>query len=83
MYGDNRLITKVGNNTYFETEVDAGLVTFWAQTEQKATVSMNLVPGKSYYLRCSVVSGVWLINSHFEFVSEAVGISETSKMKKK
>jgi len=83
VYADSKYITKIQNNTYFSTKVNPGLVTFSAQTEPpKVTASMNLEPGKTYYLRCAVSSGMWVGRPSLEFVSESVGMSETAKMKK-
>jgi hypothetical protein len=83
VYADSKYITKIQNNTYFSTKVNPGLVTFSAQTEPpKVTASMNLEPGKTYYLRCAVNSGMWVGRPSLEFVSESVGMSETAKMKK-
>ncbi|HNW89986.1 MAG TPA: hypothetical protein PKN48_10005 [Bacteroidales bacterium] len=83
VYADTKYITKVANNTYFATKVDPGLVSFNAMTEPpKVTASMNLEPGKTYYLKCGVSTGMWVGRPTLEFVSENTGISETAKMKK-
>jgi len=83
VYADTKYITKVGNNTYFSTKVEPGLVTFNAMTEPpKVTASMNLEPGRTYYLKCGVSTGMWVGRPALEFVSESTGISETSKMRK-
>jgi hypothetical protein len=83
VYADTKYITKVANNTYFATKVDPGLVTFNAMTEPpKVTASMNLEPGKTYYLKCGVSTGMWVGRPALEFVSENTGISETAKMRK-
>ena len=83
VYADTKFIIKVQNNTYFATKVDPGLVTFNAQTEPpKVTASMNLEPGKTYYLKCGVSTGMWVGRPSLEFVSENTGISETAKMRK-
>jgi len=83
VYADTKYITKVANNTYFSTKVEPGLVTFNAMTEPpKVTASMNLEPGRTYYLKCGVSTGMWVGRPALEFVSESTGISETSKMRK-
>lgn len=83
VYANDKLITKVQNNTYYVTKQDAGLVTFSAMTEPpKVTASMNLEPGKTYYLKCGVNSGMWVGRPSIGFVSENTGILETSRMKK-
>ena len=83
VYADTKYITKVANNTYFSTKVEPGLVTFNAMTEPpKVTASMNMEPGKTYYLKCGVSTGMWVGRPALEFVSESTGISETSKMRK-
>lgn len=82
LYANDKYVTKIANNTYFATQFDEGLVYFTAQTEQKISASMNLEPGKTYYLRCGVSSGVWVGIPKLEFVPENIGVNETLKMKK-
>jgi hypothetical protein len=82
LYANNNLLKKIKNNTYFATEMDQGHVTFTAKTESEVTLSLDLVPGNTYYLRCSVSSGVWVGIPYLELVSENVGVAETAKMRK-
>ncbi len=82
IYADTRYLTKVQNNTYFVTKLDSGQVTFNALTEPpKVTVSITLEPGKTYYLKCSFSTGMWVGRPILEFVSESIGATETAKMK--
>jgi hypothetical protein len=76
-----KYITKVTNNSYYAGQFDAGYVTFTARTEREASASMNLEPGKTYYLRCGVSTGMWMGVPSLEFVSENTGIVESSKIK--
>jgi hypothetical protein len=82
LYANNNLLKKIKNNTYFATEMDEGHVTFSAKTESEVTLSLDLVPGNTYYLRCSVSTGVWVGIPYLELVSENVGVAETARMKK-
>jgi hypothetical protein len=83
IYADTRYLTKVTNNSYFVTKVNPGPVTFSAQTEPpKVAISMTLEPGKIYYIKCGVNSGMWIGRPSLEFVSEGVGVAETSRMNK-
>ncbi|MEI6123591.1 MAG: DUF2846 domain-containing protein [Bacteroidota bacterium] len=81
LYANGKYITKVANNSYFATQLDEGLVTFTAKTEQTATQSMNLMPGTTYYLRCGVSTGMWMGIPSLEFVPENIGIIESSKIR--
>jgi hypothetical protein len=78
---NTKYITKVKNNFYYSGQFDAGYVTFTARTEREASASMTLEPGKTYYLRCGVSTGIWMGVPSLEFVSENTGIMETSRMK--
>jgi len=81
VYANEKYLTKVSNNTYFATQLDEGVVTFSAQTEQKITQTINLVPGNTYYLRCGVATGFWVGIPSLEFVPENTGIQETSRIR--
>jgi hypothetical protein len=76
-----KYITKVTNNFYYSGQFDVGYTTFTAKTEREVSASMNLEPGKTYYLRCGVSSGIWMGVPSLEFVSENTGIVESSKIK--
>jgi hypothetical protein len=78
-----KYITKVTNNFYYSGQFDAGYATFTAKTEREVSTSMNLEPGKTYYLRCGVSTGMWMGVPSLEFVSENTGIVESSRIKHK
>jgi hypothetical protein len=78
---NSKYITKVRNNFYYSGQFDAGNVIFTAKTEREASTSMNLEPGKTYYLRCGVATGIWMGVPSLEFVPENTGIKETSRIK--
>ena len=78
---NNKYITKVKNAFYYAGQFDAGYTTFTARTEREVSTSMNLEPGKTYYLRCGVSTGMWMGVPSLEFVSENTGIVETSRIK--
>lgn len=83
VYVETKLLTKVSNNTYFETEMNPGMVTFSAMTEPpKVTVSMNLEACKTYYIKCGIATGWFVGRPTLEFVSETTGAYETEKMRK-
>lgn len=78
---NNKYITKVKNAFYYAGQFDAVYTTFTAKTEREVSASMNLEPGKTYYLRCGVSTGMWMGVPSLEFVSENTGIVETSRIK--
>ncbi|MEI6852315.1 MAG: DUF2846 domain-containing protein [Bacteroidota bacterium] len=83
VYADEKYLTKIKNNTYFEAKLDAGNVVFSAMTEApKVTLPMNLEPGKTYYVRCGVSTGIWVGRPSLQVIPETQGLKETSRMKK-
>ncbi len=81
VFANEKYLTDVSNNTYFSTQLDEGVVTFTAQTDQKITQTINLVAGNTYYLRCGVNTGMWVGIPSLEFVPENTGIQETSRIR--
>jgi len=82
IYVDNSYLTKVNNNSYFETELTAGSHTFTVQNAPQVTTTINLEPDKTYYLRCYIKVG-FLVNAPFiEFVSESIAVQENTHIKK-
>lgn len=66
-------IGAIKNGTFFHTYVDPGMQTFWAKTEAKKQVILNIETGKTYYVRCRIGFGVLVGRPKFEVVNEAVG----------
>jgi hypothetical protein len=83
IYADEKYLTKIKNNTYFEVKLDPGYVVFNAMTEQpKVTLPMTLESGKTYYIRCGVSTGMWVGRPSLQLIPDSQGFKETAKMKK-
>ena len=50
-----------------------GYLSLWAKTEAKKEIPINLIPGKSYYIRCSTTTGIMVARPKLEIVDEEVG----------
>lgn len=61
---------------YFPYEATPGETTFWAWTESKTSVTADLAPGKTYYLRCGLRMGLVIARATLEFVDEEQGMKE-------
>ncbi len=61
---------------YFPYWAMPGETTFWVRTESKVSVTEDLAPGKTYYLRCGVRLGVFIGRATLEFVDEDQGKAE-------
>ncbi|QRR00645.1 hypothetical protein [Dyadobacter sandarakinus] len=48
----------------------------WAKTESKASIPVNFVKGKTYYLRCGVAMGIMVGRPTLDLVDRATGKSE-------
>jgi len=77
--GDSIVYLEPGG--YFPYLTEPGEIEFWAKTEAKETITTDLVPGQTHYLKGSVGIGVVIGRPRFEFVDEARGAREVSKCK--
>ncbi len=81
--GDS-VVCRVKNN--FKTTIHLnkdGLNTLWAKTEAKEEVPINVIMGKTYYLRCSLGMGVFVGQPKMELVESYIGQSEFESFKAK
>lgn len=77
MHQDDSAIGRVRNNTGFIVRVpNTGKVKLWARTESRAEVSVNVVRGHVYFLRCSIKMGVLVGEPKLELVSPPTGVRE-------
>ena len=81
VYADDMYLTKVSYNSYFVTELNAGVHTFTAQTERPVSVLMNLESGKIYCLRCYKTLDLLVNVPLLEFVSFATAARENTQIK--
>lgn len=64
---------------YFPYIAEPGEIEFWAKTEAKETITTDLEPGATYYLKGSVGIGVAVGRPRFEFVDASRGAREVSE----
>lgn len=58
-----------------------GEVEFWAKTESKSAVTIDVKTGQAYYLNGTVGAGILVGRPHLMVVSEEVGQKEISEYK--
>ena len=75
--GDRIVYLKPGG--YFPYVAEPGEIEFWAQTEAKETITTDLEPGQTYYLKGTVGIGFAIGRPRFEFVDESRGTREVSE----
>lgn len=82
LYLGDSLICRVNNKSRQQIRINrTGSAELWAKTESKASIPIELVNGKQYYLRCSVAMGVMVGRPSFELVSEKIGKKEIAALK--
>jgi len=63
----------IRNGTYFFTYTPPGPQVFWAKTEAKKEVLLNIEPGETYYVRCGVGFGIFVGRPKFKIVHGMTG----------
>lgn len=70
-------LKKMRNNSFFIIKLyTEGQTTFYAKTEVKESVMVNVKYGEKYYLRCSMVPGLTFPRPKLEFIETAKGEKE-------
>jgi hypothetical protein len=72
--GERIVFLKPGG--YFPYIAEPGEIEFWAQTEAKDSITTDLEPGETYYLKGTVGVGMLVGRPRFEFVDESRGWKE-------
>lgn len=70
LYANDKIVTKLHNGSYYPYIAEPGTVEFWAQTESKSEVKLNLDAGKTYYLKGTVGMGIMVGRPHLMIVPE-------------
>jgi hypothetical protein len=70
-----REIGGLPNGSYFVYHATPGNHTFAASTERTSQRTVDVVPGKTYYLRGEVEMGLWVGRPHLTIVDPAEGAS--------
>ena len=77
LHFNDSILCKVSNN--FKTTVKLnkeGLNTLWAKTESRSEITINVINGKTYYLRCSIGVGASVGRQKLELVDSKIGRME-------
>jgi len=67
---------------YFPYFAEPGEVEFWAETEARESITTDLEPGETYYLKGSVGIGVMIGRPRLEFVDGSRGAEEVAECKR-
>lgn len=84
LYLGDSVICRVKNN--FKTTIHIkkdGLNSLWAKTEAKSEVPIDVVMGKTYYLRCGITMGAFVGHPKLELIDSKIGKSEFESFKAK
>jgi hypothetical protein len=73
--GDNAIVY-LANGCYYPYFTKAGEIEFWAETESKASVTLDVKAGQIYYIKGSVGMGFFVGRPHLIVVSSDVGENE-------
>ena len=78
----DEVITRARNNSKESIKIKAmGPTTFWARTESRAEITVDILPGYHYYIRCSIGMGVMVGRPILEHVSADMGRAEYESVK--
>lgn len=82
LYEGSQRIGWVKSGSYFTYYAKPGEHTFWAQTEAKASITLDVKPGKAYYVRVGIVpfTGFWAPNPSFVQASSEAFDKEFSEL---
>jgi type 1 fimbria pilin len=75
-------VCKIKSNKRYTVKLyKFGTTEFWAKSEYKSTVTMNIEKGKSYYLKCNIKMGWWAESPALTWMDEVKGKSEFENAK--
>ena len=75
------VITTLYNGGYYPYLVEPGETEFWAQTESKSSVTLDIKPGQTYYIKGTVGVGFIVGRPRLIVVSSDVGEREIAECK--
>lgn len=70
---DQTPVTKLYNGGYYPYFSNPGEIEFWAKTEAKSSVTLDVKPGKTYYIRGTVTVGALVGRPHLMIVEPSIG----------
>jgi hypothetical protein len=69
------------NNSQFTVKIyTEGKTELWAQTEARASVTLDVKLGEEYYVRCGVKTGFWVGHPDITLLEKSLGRSEISNV---
>lgn len=74
-------VTTLYNGGYYPYFVKPGEVEFWAKTETKSAVTLDVKPGQEYYVKGTVGIGILVGRPHLMVVQPEIGATEISGCK--
>lgn len=78
---DDEVICRISNNSKESVKVKAlGNTKFWASTESRDEVQINLQPGRHYYVRCGVDMGIVVGRPSLTLVDNITGEMESENI---
>jgi hypothetical protein len=80
---DDSVLCHVKGRCGFVVKLYKGHATIWASNESKRSVNIDVLPGRSYFLRCGMVKGEVRGVPVLEIVPEAAGTAEYDKIAKR
>ena len=79
---DDEVIFRVKNKSKTTLKITSeGLKTFWAKTESRAELPVDVRMGQEYYIRCGLGMGAFVGRPKLEIVDNNTGKSEFSKIR--
>ncbi|MGV9011943.1 MAG: hypothetical protein ACOH13_05060 [Flavobacteriales bacterium] len=84
LYMGDSVICRVKNKSKYEINITKrGYNSLWAKTEAKSEVPIDIIYGREYYLRCTVVVGVMVGHPKLQLVDRTQGKADYDSIKAK
>lgn len=74
-------IATLYNGGYYPYFSEPGEVEFWARTESKSAVTLDVEVGKNYFVKGTVGVGLLVGRPHLTIVSDEIGLAEIAECK--
>ena len=79
--GNDKVVTNLKNGGYFPYLASAGENELWAKTEAKSSVTLDVKPGETYYVKGGIRMGFAVGRPELTMQSADVGASEIGECK--
>ena len=81
---EDSIIGRVRNGERFKYKItNFGKHEFWAKTESKTSVIIDVKKGQEYYVKCGINFGIAVGKPEMYLVENAIGISEYDSVKER